>query len=212
MQSLRLQISTRSEPWGVIGPLLLLACAFAACGAADLEPTPPHPTQAGATRVGAAPSGAAAPSNAARAAGTAEPEPLVAKGAITIAGRESAPSLSVELARTAAERARGLMFRRSLAPHAGMLFFMGADGDWSFWMRNTYLSLDMIFVDADWVVVGILAAVPPLNDQSRAIGKTSRYVLELAAHEAAVHGIVPGTRLVFAAARAADPRAQGAGR
>ena len=141
-----------------------------------------------------------------------DPAQLEARGTLTIAGRVGGPTLRVEVARSESERSRGLMYRRSLARDAGMLFCMGADADWSFWMRNTYLLLDLIFIDSTWTVVGVLAAVPPQNDQGRSVGMPSRYVLELAAHEAAVHGIVPGTRLVFADGMAAAQAARGIGR
>lgn len=133
-------------------------------------------------------------------------------GTVGIADRPSGPAFRVEIARSPAERARGLMFRHHLAPDAGMIFLMGSDADWSFWMRDTFISLDMVFIDAAWTVVGVLEAVPPRNDLGRSSGRPSRYVLELAAHQARVHGIVPGTRLVFAEAGSTAAAAPGVGR
>jgi uncharacterized membrane protein (UPF0127 family) len=122
-----------------------------------------------------------------------------------IEGRAQSPRFRVELARSEAERAQGLMFRRQLGALEGMLFFMPERRDWSFWMRNTYLALDMIFIDEDWRVAGVLANVPPLNEVSRRCGQPSRYVLELAAHEAERHGIRPGVRLRLVGLAAPGP-------
>ncbi|MCB9738154.1 MAG: DUF192 domain-containing protein [Deltaproteobacteria bacterium] len=114
---------------------------------------------------------------------------------MTVVGRSAGPTFQVELAIDDAERTRGLMFRRRLADDAGMLFFMGRDHDWQFWMRNTYIPLDMLFLDAELRVVGVVANVPPLTEAMRSCGRKSRYVLELAAHQAERHGLVPGVQL-----------------
>jgi len=139
------------------------------------------------------------PINKGAAGATADAEVRVpsvgAQAEITIVGRQASPRLRVEIAETDAERTRGLMFRRELAANTGMIFLMPRDDDWSFWMRNTWIPLDMIFIDRDWTVVGVLVNVPPLNDESRRVGKVSRYILELGAHESVRHGIVAGTRL-----------------
>ncbi len=166
---------------------------------------PPH---AGAVTDGTAltaPADAsAAAAGASGAAEVVDPRgaPLQAWGTIAIAGRASSPKMRVELAQTEDERSRGLMFRRHLAPATGMLFFMLGDQPWNFWMKNTWISLDMIFIDAEWSVVGVLAAVPPNNLVSRGVARPSRYVLELAADEAARLGILPGVRLLFSRDRA----------
>ncbi|MBM4344409.1 MAG: DUF192 domain-containing protein [Deltaproteobacteria bacterium] len=109
--------------------------------------------------------------------------------------RAPSPVLRVEVARTAEERAQGLMYRTSLADDAGMLFVMPGDDTWGFYMRNTYIALDMVFVDAGWAVAGVLANVAPLTEATRRIDRPSRYVLELRAHRAAELGLVPGARL-----------------
>ena len=124
-------------------------------------------------------------------------KPQLEMGSIQIVGRKYAPTFSVELAQSETERNRGLMFRRKMADEAGMLFFMPGDSDWAFYMRNTYISLDMIFIDRDWRVVGVQANVPPLTEALRRTGKPCRYVLELNAHEAGKHGINAGTQLQF---------------
>lgn len=119
---------------------------------------------------------------------------LPRRGTMTVVGRSAGPTFQVELAIDEAERTRGLMFRRRLADDAGMLFFMGRDHDWQFWMRNTYIPLDMLFLDAELRVVGVVANVPPLTEAMRSCGKQSRYVLELGAHQAERHGLRPGVQ------------------
>lgn len=129
---------------------------------------------------------------------------LPGRGEIRIDGRAGGPAFDVELARTEPERNQGLMFRQHLDEGRGMLFFMPGDDAWQFWMHNTYLRLDMVFIDASWRVVGVVANVPPLTDDHRSVAAPSRYVLELAAHEAARHGIAAGTQLVFRELPAAE--------
>lgn len=112
-------------------------------------------------------------------------------------GDAPTPVLRVEVARTAAERAQGLMYRRHLADDAGMVFDMERSGDWSFWMKNTLIPLDMIFIDARWRVVCVVANAEPETLQSRGCGQPSRWVLELSGGGAARHGIAAGTPLRF---------------
>ncbi len=114
---------------------------------------------------------------------------------IRLPHRPTAAPLRVEVARTPAERAQGLMHRKTLADDAGMLFVMPGDDTWGFYMRNTYVALDMIFVDAAYVVVGVVANVPPLTGATRKVDRPSRYVLELRAHRAAELALEPGARL-----------------
>ncbi|NND49045.1 MAG: DUF192 domain-containing protein, partial [Rhizobiales bacterium] len=71
---------------------------------------------------------------------------------LSIEGGSGAHHFQVEIAVSQAERAKGLMFRRSLAPDRGMLFDFGEEQSVSMWMRNTYISLDMLFAGADGVI------------------------------------------------------------
>ncbi len=119
------------------------------------------------------------------------------RGRVRVSGRAELAPFEVEVARTEGELSQGLMFRKELPDHHGMVFEMGYDRDWSFYMRNTYVRLDMIFIDADWRVVGVVENVPPLTEDSRSVGAPSRFVLELAAHEARRAGIQAGTQLAF---------------
>ncbi|MBN2360400.1 MAG: DUF192 domain-containing protein [Deltaproteobacteria bacterium] len=105
--------------------------------------------------------------------------------------------VNVEVARTVSEQSRGLMLRTELKPDAGMIFIYDRDADHSFWMKNTYLPLDMIFVGSDGVVVGAVENAAPLTTTSRRIGKPSRHVVEVNAGFCRTHGIQAGTRVRY---------------
>lgn len=104
-------------------------------------------------------------------------------------------AIDVEIARDDAARARGLMFRKSLADDAGMLFIFERQRPRSFWMRNTCIGLDMIFVADDGVIVGIEENVPTLNDESYHVGCDARFVVEVNAGWCRRNGVRPGQRL-----------------
>lgn len=171
---------------------LTLLCALVGCQRHTSPPPPKTQPAAARTDTQAAPT--APVSEPAHAAADVM---LAERGTITIAGRTHAPTWRLELAIDKADRSRGLMFRKRVADDAGMLFFMGHDDDWAFYMRNTYVALDMIFIDKDWQVVGVVANTRPLTETLRQVGRPSRYVLELNAHQARDNGIRPGTRMVF---------------
>jgi uncharacterized membrane protein (UPF0127 family) len=104
-------------------------------------------------------------------------------------------TVSVEVADTPAATSRGLMFRRELPRDAGMLFVFDGEEPHQFWMKNTYLPLDMIFVSARLEVVGVVADAEPLNETPVGVGKPSKYVVEVNAGFARDRGIVPGTKV-----------------
>jgi uncharacterized membrane protein (UPF0127 family) len=103
----------------------------------------------------------------------------------------------VELARTGQEHGRGLMFREHLDADAGMLFLYPAEDIRRFWMRNTLIPLDMIFISADRRVVGIVENAEPLTETLRQVAEPSQYVLEVNGGYAAAHGITAGTPVEF---------------
>jgi uncharacterized membrane protein (UPF0127 family) len=102
------------------------------------------------------------------------------------------PEVSVELAQEPAARQRGLMYRTELAPDAGMLFSWPDERIRSFWMSNTCIPLDMLFIATDGTIVGILEQVPVLNESSRSIPCPARHVLEVNAGWARAHQVRPG--------------------
>ena len=104
-------------------------------------------------------------------------------------------AFQVEVARNDADRAQGLMFRRSMAPEHGMLFDFAKVAPVSMWMQNTYLSLDMLFVRPDGTVARIAANTEPLSTRTIPSGEPVLAVLELNAGTAARLGIRPGDRV-----------------
>lgn len=108
--------------------------------------------------------------------------------------------LSLEVARTGAQREHGLMDRTSIPPHTGMIFVFDRDEFVQFWMKDTLEPLDMIFVAADGTVRRVFAKVPVIaatlpDDKIPLEGAQAKYVIELAAGEAARDGIAAGVKL-----------------
>lgn len=119
----------------------------------------------------------------------------VVEGRFVTTGGSETPTFRLEVCANDAERAMGLMYRRSLDRDAGMIFVFPNERQNSFWMKNTYIPLDMVFVGRDMKVVGILHDVPPLNQLPRSVGKPSMYVLEFAAGTMKRHGVAEGATL-----------------
>ena len=106
-------------------------------------------------------------------------------------------TVQAEVVATAAKIQQGLMYREHLAPDGGMLFLMGRDHDWSFYMRNTLIPLDIIFITRDMTVAGVAANAVPRTETLRSVGKPSLYVLEVNAGWAAKHQVAAGTKVRF---------------
>lgn len=140
---------------------------------------------------------AACHSEAATAPAPAAPKSAAKTGSVRFEGARGPWLVTVEIVADDASRQRGLMFRRDLPGNTGMLFVFQSADDHTFWMRNTLISLDLIFLGDDRSVVGVYPSAPPQNDAPRGIGKPSRYVVEVSAGEAAAHGVGPGTRVAF---------------
>ncbi len=114
---------------------------------------------------------------------------------LTIETANGPVRFNVEIADDDAERARGLMFRRSLADDHGMLFHFQQPEMASFWMRNTIISLDIIFIGLDGRILNIAEHTTPYSEESiPAVGLT-RGVLEIRAGRAEELGIRPGDRV-----------------
>jgi uncharacterized membrane protein (UPF0127 family) len=126
---------------------------------------------------------------AARAAGEAT---------IEIVSKTGVHPFTVELATTDAERERGLMFRQSMPEGHGMLFDFQVDQPVSFWMRNTFISLDMIFISGDGRVVRVAENATPMSDALIPSGRPVRGVLEVVAGTARKLGIAAGDRVTGA--------------
>lgn len=109
-------------------------------------------------------------------------------------------SVTAELAVTDEERQRGLMFREKLLPDQGMLFVFEEEGLYSFWMKNTLIFLDMLWINKDRRIVHIARNVPPCKEDpcpSYSPERSGLYVLELAAGAADRLGLKLFDRLEF---------------
>jgi len=106
-------------------------------------------------------------------------------------------TLQVEIADTPDTRARGLMYRRDLGANAGMLFVFPNESDQQFWMKNTSLPLDMVFIAKQRRIVGIVPEARPFTTNSRGVGVPSQYVLEVNGGFCARHGINAGDTVEF---------------
>ena len=109
---------------------------------------------------------------------------------------QSQTKVRVSLARTEVERQHGLMYVQNLAPDDGMLFLFDEDSVLTFWMKNTLIPLDMIFIRSDMTVAGVVANAAPLTLDPRTVGIPSRFVLEVNGGWAAQHGVAANSTKV----------------
>ena len=105
--------------------------------------------------------------------------------------------VTVEVAATPERQSFGLMYRKELGAEAGMLFVFDETATLTFWMKNTPLPLDMIFIGEDRRIVGIVKDAVPFTTAPRTVGKPSRYVLEVNAGFSARHGIENASAVSF---------------
>lgn len=111
-------------------------------------------------------------------------------------GREPV-RVAVEIADTPPARERGLMFRKELAPDAGMLFVFEEEREHAFWMKNTPLPLDIVFISGDGRIAGIARNTTPYSLRMIRVGAPSRLVLEVNAGFAERHGLSAGDRVTW---------------
>ena len=111
---------------------------------------------------------------------------------LEVISRNGVHAFTVEMAATDEQRARGLMYRKGLPEGQGMLFDFVQEQPVSFWMKNTYVSLDMIFIRADGRILRIAENTEPLSERMVPSGGPVRAVLEVVAGTARKLGIAPG--------------------
>ena len=126
----------------------------------------------------------------------ATPGPQSLSGVVLVAPKAN---ISAQVARTEAQREQGLMFYRSLPPHHGMIFVFAVSGPQTFWMKNTLIPLDMVFIAPDGKV-NVVAAHVPATSATTPGERTTRagagaFVLEINSGEAARDGITVGSYL-----------------
>ena len=153
----------------------------------------------------------ASPTEAGRSTGPARPAPSPANTDVSDEHWEGPPlpqatvrltdafgtqhRVQVEVAHTPESRERGLMWRKALAPGEGMLFIFPEAQVQSFWMRNTLIPLDMLFIDDSLQVVGIVSRAEPLTRTQRTVGRVSRFVLEVPGGWSEAQGIQTGAKV-----------------
>ncbi|MBX2812019.1 MAG: DUF192 domain-containing protein [Myxococcales bacterium] len=116
---------------------------------------------------------------------------------VTIETSMGPVTFSAELADTPNERARGLMFRESLAPREAMLFVFPREGPRSFWMKNVPISLDIIFITEDQLILGVVHRAEPQSVRSQMVNGESKYVLEVTGGTAERLMITKGQKVRF---------------
>lgn len=122
-------------------------------------------------------------------AGAASLQPL------EIVTKNGVQVFSVEMATTEEEKQTGLMYRKELADGKGMLFDFNPEQEVSMWMKNTYVSLDMIFIRADGRILRIAENTEPMSTKIISSRGPARAVLEVVAGTAQKYGIRPGDRV-----------------
>lgn len=106
-------------------------------------------------------------------------------------------SFEVEIADTPAKREMGLMYRSELRDDRGMLFIFPDESVLTFWMKNTPIALDMIFIGTDRRIVGIVREAAPFTLDARSVGAPSRFVLEIKGGLAQKRGVEVGDKIRF---------------
>jgi len=213
-----------AEPLLVAAPLVLLGFGCEMAGprhdpaektsavAAPASPAPHDSAPPAAAEADRSPAAAAAPGRC--VVPRVEPPPPLAPpaarcpadptgplqlpaGAVQFSDAPSAPRVVVELALDDTARTRGLMYRTSLDADSGMLFSWDREEPRSFWMLNTCIPLDMLFIAGDGTIVGILEQVPTLNTAARGVPCGAQHVLEVNAGWTRQHGVVPGQKVAI---------------
>jgi uncharacterized protein len=106
-------------------------------------------------------------------------------------------AFGVEIADSPAKREMGLQYRRELAQDRGMIFLFPSESEQTFWMKNTPIPLDMIFISRGLKIVGIVEQAVPFTLDPRSVGAPSQYVLEINGGLSKRYGFKAGDRVRF---------------
>ncbi len=117
--------------------------------------------------------------------------------AFTKPGGKAISEIDIEIADNNDQRAMGLMFRTEMKDDQGMLFIFPYETEQSFWMKNTVLSLDIIFVNANFEIVKIHHNTTPFSEQSYSSEKPAQYVVEVNAGYSNKLGLTEGDKIFF---------------
>lgn len=118
---------------------------------------------------------------------------------VSVQRRNGRDTFQVWLARTPEQQEQGLMWIRQLPADYGMLFLLAAPRPMNMWMKNTYVSLDMLFTDSSGRITHIAHRTTPLSEDIVSSGGDVSAVLEIAAGEARRRGIAEGDRVIHPA-------------
>jgi len=128
---------------------------------------------------------------------TEAPKPAANQPKVYLATPRGEVAVTVEVVSTGPKIEKGLMYREHLPPDDGMLFLMGQDKQWTFWMHNTLIPLDMIFIAKDMTVAGVVQNAEPKTDTLRKVDAPSLYVLEVNGGYTASKGVIAGAKVRF---------------
>jgi uncharacterized membrane protein (UPF0127 family) len=128
---------------------------------------------------------------------TAKPTVSAPTAKVVITTPSGELAVNVEVVSTDAKIERGLMYREHLPPDDGMLFLLPIEKDWAFWMHNTLIPLDIIFIRKDMTIAGIAANAEPRTDTLRKVGEPSTFVLEVNGGYCASHGVAAQQKVRF---------------
>ena len=107
-------------------------------------------------------------------------------------------AVDVEVVSTEAKIERGLMYRQNMPLDSGMLFLLPEIKDWTFWMRNTLIPLDMIFIRKNMTIAGIVENAEPKTETLRTVGEPSQYVLEVNGGWTKAHHVTKDAKVRYA--------------
>jgi uncharacterized membrane protein (UPF0127 family) len=128
---------------------------------------------------------------------TEKNRPTFRKARVVVQGQGGDLPLSVEVAEDDPQRAYGLMFKKQMGDDEGMIFLFDETREHIFWMKNTFIPLDMVFIGDDRRVEGVYENAEPFSLQRMTVQKPSRYVLEVNAGWCRQHGVGAGAQLRF---------------
>lgn len=117
--------------------------------------------------------------------------------AVVVGNNAACHRFDIYLALTGEQQRRGLMFVREMPETTGMLFVYGADRVLSIWMKNTFISLDVVFADASGTVINVHESAEPQSLASMRSDGPARFVLEVNAGIAEAYSIGPGSRILW---------------
>ncbi|MBW2701929.1 MAG: DUF192 domain-containing protein [Deltaproteobacteria bacterium] len=116
---------------------------------------------------------------------------------VWLAGRDGPVRILVEVASRVDEQARGLMHRQQMPEDRGMIFIYSTEALHGFWMKNTYIPLDMLFIGSNRRIVGAVENAEPLTTTRRQVNAPSKYVLEINGGLMKKLGVIEGSEVRF---------------